>query len=168
MAEPDVGIVLEAALAHAVRSNSPISPYARRRDRTPPAQNHPPRCRPTGTSRCRLPVAVEAARSIEKLGAAAVTFEWVSDRSRYAGTALHGFLQRIAREGLDAWDETDVRSRRALYRARAGESRRAPGRAWMSLRARRSGPVATPCATRAAVGFSRLTRTPRVSCRSPD
>jgi hypothetical protein len=46
-----------------------------------------------------------------------VAFDWVNDRSRYAGAALHGFLQRIAREGLEKWDETTVRSRRAAYRA---------------------------------------------------
>ena len=46
-----------------------------------------------------------------------VAFEWASDRSRYAGAALHGFLQRIAREGLDVWNEAGVRSRRAAYRA---------------------------------------------------
>jgi ATP-dependent helicase/nuclease subunit A len=44
-------------------------------------------------------------------------FEWASDRSRFAGDALHGFLQRIAREGLDGWDENTVRSRRGAYRA---------------------------------------------------
>jgi len=44
-------------------------------------------------------------------------FEWASDRSRFAGDALHGFLQRIAREGLDAWDEKAVLSRRGAYRA---------------------------------------------------
>jgi hypothetical protein len=41
----------------------------------------------------------------------------VSDHSRYAGAALHGFLERIARDGLAAWDESSVRSRRAAYRA---------------------------------------------------
>jgi ATP-dependent helicase/nuclease subunit A len=46
-----------------------------------------------------------------------VAFDWAGDRSRYAGAALHGFLQRIAREGLIAWDEATVRSRREAYRA---------------------------------------------------
>ena len=49
-----------------------------------------------------------------RVGAA---FEWASDRSRFAGEALHGFLQRIAREGLEAWDENTVHSRRATVRA---------------------------------------------------
>ena len=44
-------------------------------------------------------------------------FEWAGDRSRYAGAALHGFLQRIAREGLAAWDDATARSRREAYRA---------------------------------------------------
>ncbi|HTC87853.1 MAG TPA: UvrD-helicase domain-containing protein [Bryobacteraceae bacterium] len=55
--------------------------------------------------------------SIERVQRAEVAFEWASDRSRSAGAALHGFLQRIAREGLDAWDEAAVRSRRSAYRA---------------------------------------------------
>jgi len=44
-------------------------------------------------------------------------YQWANDRSRFAGDALHGFLQRIAREGLDSWDENAVRSRRGAYRA---------------------------------------------------
>jgi ATP-dependent helicase/nuclease subunit A len=55
--------------------------------------------------------------SIERVQRAEVAFEWASDRSRSAGAALHGFLQRIAREGLDAWDEAAVRSRHGAYRA---------------------------------------------------
>jgi ATP-dependent helicase/nuclease subunit A len=44
-----------------------------------------------------------------------VSFEWAKQSARHAGTALHGLMQRIAREGLDAWDENAVRSRRSLY-----------------------------------------------------
>ena len=44
-------------------------------------------------------------------------FEWVSQSTRYAGTALHGLLQQIAREGLEAWDENAVRARRKLYQS---------------------------------------------------
>ena len=54
---------------------------------------------------------------MERVQRADVAFDWVSDRSRYAGAALHGFLQRIAREGLDIWDEAAVRSHRGAYRA---------------------------------------------------
>ncbi|HEX5243081.1 MAG TPA: 3'-5' exonuclease, partial [Tepidisphaeraceae bacterium] len=54
---------------------------------------------------------------IERVAREDGTFEWSSDRARYAGAALHAFLQRIAREGLTAWDEAAVRSRRSAYRA---------------------------------------------------
>jgi hypothetical protein len=45
---------------------------------------------------------VGAVRASSECSGREVAFDWVSDRSRYAGAALHGFLQRIAREGLDA------------------------------------------------------------------
>jgi ATP-dependent helicase/nuclease subunit A len=54
---------------------------------------------------------------IERQQRTNAAFEGVSDRSRFAGDALHGFLQRIAREGLQSWDESAVRSRRGAYRA---------------------------------------------------
>jgi ATP-dependent exoDNAse (exonuclease V) beta subunit len=56
-------------------------------------------------------------REIESSAPAPITFEWVGDRLRYAGTALHGFLQKVAREGLDAWDENRVRSYRRAFQA---------------------------------------------------
>jgi ATP-dependent helicase/nuclease subunit A len=56
-------------------------------------------------------------REIESIKPAPITFEWVGDRLRHAGTALHGFLQRIAREGLDAWDDNRVRSHRQAFQA---------------------------------------------------
>ncbi|MGD0301763.1 MAG: UvrD-helicase domain-containing protein [Bryobacteraceae bacterium] len=46
-----------------------------------------------------------------------VSFEWAKQSARSAGTALHGLMQRIAREGLDAWDENAVQSRRGLYQS---------------------------------------------------
>ncbi len=46
-----------------------------------------------------------------------IEFERASDRARLSGAALHAFLQRIAREGLPAWDEAAVRSRRHAYRS---------------------------------------------------
>jgi hypothetical protein len=55
-------------------------------------------------------------RQIESITPPPITFEWVGDRLRHSGTALHGFLQRIAHEGLQAWDENVVRSRRGTYR----------------------------------------------------
>lgn len=46
-----------------------------------------------------------------------VSFEWVGEAARHAGTALHALMQRIAREGLERWDEKAVRSGRGLYRS---------------------------------------------------
>jgi hypothetical protein len=57
------------------------------------------------------------ARTIEKVELPQVTYEWVSDRLRHTGTALHGLVQRIAREGLGVWNEETVRARRRLYEA---------------------------------------------------
>lgn len=57
------------------------------------------------------------ARTIEKVEMPRVAYEWVSDRLRHTGTALHGLLQRIAREGLNVWNEETVRARRRLYEA---------------------------------------------------
>ncbi len=54
---------------------------------------------------------------IERAGPPVVAFEHASNSSRYAGAALHGFLQRIAREGLKAWDDAAVHSHRGAYRA---------------------------------------------------
>jgi len=54
---------------------------------------------------------------IERQRRPQTAFEWAGDRSRFAGDALHGFLQRIAREGLDQWDENAVRTRHGAYRA---------------------------------------------------
>lgn len=54
---------------------------------------------------------------IERAGTSAVAVEWTSDRTRHAGAALHVFLQRIAREGLDSWDDAAVLAKRGAYRA---------------------------------------------------
>jgi ATP-dependent helicase/nuclease subunit A len=73
---------------------------------------------PVGWKAPSPPEAVEWTRQgMEAVEAERVTFEWVSQSARYAGTALHGLMQRIAREGLNAWGENDVRSRRGLYQA---------------------------------------------------
>jgi ATP-dependent exoDNAse (exonuclease V) beta subunit len=64
------------------------------------------------------PPAIEWTRhEIGRIESAPLTFEWVGEAARHAGTALHGLLQRVAREGLDAWDERAVRSRHALYQS---------------------------------------------------
>jgi len=56
-------------------------------------------------------------RTMETVAPSRITFEWVGDRLRHAGTALHGLLERVAREGVQAWDEKAIRSRRHVYRA---------------------------------------------------
>ena len=77
---------------------------------------HPPRGH--GLENAVATDAVEWTRQeIETIEIAPVPFEWVSQSARYAGTALHGLMQRIAREGLEAWDENAVRSRRGLYQS---------------------------------------------------
>jgi ATP-dependent helicase/nuclease subunit A len=69
----------------------------------------------------RVPPAPPAVKwdrpAIEREQVQDTAFEWASDRARFAGAALHGFLQRIAREGLEAWPEFTVRSRQGAYRA---------------------------------------------------
>jgi ATP-dependent exoDNAse (exonuclease V) beta subunit len=56
-------------------------------------------------------------QEIETIQTSPVPFEWVSQSSRLAGTALHALMQKIAREGLEAWNENAVRSRRSLYQS---------------------------------------------------
>jgi ATP-dependent exoDNAse (exonuclease V) beta subunit len=69
----------------------------------------------------RIPTASPAVQwerpRMERAQRPEVAFDRVSDLSRYAGAALHGFLQRIAREGLANWDEVAARSRRKTYEA---------------------------------------------------
>ncbi len=56
-------------------------------------------------------------KRIERTRTSEVLVEWASERARLAGAALHVFLQRLAREGLDSWDETAVLAKRGAYRA---------------------------------------------------
>jgi len=98
---------LSEAFADAARAPESESPRQPRTIRRAPADWIIPAPPP--------PVPLPPGR-IETLVPPRVAFEWVGDRLRHAGTALHGFLQRIAREGLDAWDENTVRSRRSRYR----------------------------------------------------
>jgi ATP-dependent exoDNAse (exonuclease V) beta subunit len=72
----------------------------------------------TGWKTPSPPEAVEWTRQeIETIQTSPVPFEWVSQSSRLAGTALHALMQKIAREGLEAWNENAVRSRRSLYQS---------------------------------------------------
>lgn len=54
---------------------------------------------------------------IERLRRPEIVFERANDRLRYAGAAVHLFLQRIAREGLGEWNESAIGSHQAAYRA---------------------------------------------------
>jgi ATP-dependent exoDNAse (exonuclease V) beta subunit len=45
-----------------------------------------------------------------------ITFEWVGDMLRHAGTVLHGCVQQIAREGLEHWPPDRIRASRARSR----------------------------------------------------
>jgi ATP-dependent exoDNAse (exonuclease V) beta subunit len=45
------------------------------------------------------------------------TFEWAGDARRLTGTVTHAFLQQIAREGLDAWDDVRVAAAAPSVRA---------------------------------------------------
>ncbi len=46
-----------------------------------------------------------------------ITFEWVGDARRHAGTVVHELLKRIANDGLEHWTEARVEARRPLIRA---------------------------------------------------
>ena len=56
-------------------------------------------------------------RRIDFLETMPVSYEWAGDLLRHTGTVLHGLLQKVAREGLDEWTETEVHARGDLYRA---------------------------------------------------
>lgn len=56
-------------------------------------------------------------KRIERTRPSEVRVEWASERARLAGAALHVFLQRVVRDGLDAWDDTAVLAKRGAYRA---------------------------------------------------
>lgn len=49
-----------------------------------------------------------------------VTYEWAGDLLRHAGTVLHAFLQRIAKEGVERWDEARVGASSAAIRSLLG------------------------------------------------
>jgi ATP-dependent helicase/nuclease subunit A len=43
-----------------------------------------------------------------------ITFEWVSDLRRHAGTVIHAMLQRIASAGIDEWNSATVAASQGL------------------------------------------------------
>jgi ATP-dependent helicase/nuclease subunit A len=56
-------------------------------------------------------------QSIARTRTSEIVPEWTSERARRAGAALHVFLQRIAREGLNFWDDAAIAAKRGAYLA---------------------------------------------------
>jgi ATP-dependent exoDNAse (exonuclease V) beta subunit len=56
--------------------------------------------------------------TVQRAPAAArkVTFEWVGDASRHAGTVIHEIFKRIAIDGLEKWNEARVEASKPLIR----------------------------------------------------
>ena len=54
------------------------------------------------------PVQWRSPRQEEEIRDAAVEFSWAGEAARHIGTVVHRFLQRVAEEGLDAWDARGV------------------------------------------------------------
>ena len=50
-------------------------------------------------------------------GETPVTFEWAGDTLRHTGTVIHRMLQRITREGLEAWNAERIAASRAYFLA---------------------------------------------------
>lgn len=46
-----------------------------------------------------------------------IDFEWATDTARHVGTVMHTFLQRIASDGIDAWNPQRVTVSRQLFQA---------------------------------------------------
>ena len=46
-----------------------------------------------------------------------ITYEWVGERTRQIGTVVHAFLQRIATEGLEKWNDSVLQSQAGAVRA---------------------------------------------------
>jgi ATP-dependent exoDNAse (exonuclease V) beta subunit len=45
-----------------------------------------------------------------------IEFSWVGETARHAGTVVHRWLQRIAQEGIDAWDAARIGRMRPAFR----------------------------------------------------
>jgi len=115
MAEPAAGSFLRLLWSTVAGTFANLSPASR-----PTEVSEPRKIRRIGAGWIvpePPPAVTWTRRQIESIATAPITFEWVGDRLRHAGTALHGLLQRVAREGLNKWDESVVRSRRGAYQA---------------------------------------------------
>jgi len=67
--------------------------------------------------RFEMSVAWQPALQRAAAGARKITFEWVGDASRHAGTTIHEILKRIAIDGLEKWSEARIEATRPLIRA---------------------------------------------------
>ncbi|MCW5606408.1 MAG: PD-(D/E)XK nuclease family protein, partial [Burkholderiales bacterium] len=77
----------------------------------------------------------EAARTQDE-----IEFSWVGETARHVGSVVHRWLQRIAEDGLDGWDEERIAALRGVFRDQlaargvpAGETEAASGRVARAL-----------------------------------
>jgi ATP-dependent helicase/nuclease subunit A len=96
-----------------------------------------------------LPAMPPRLSGAERLAAAGpdISFDWASDIVRHVGTVTHALLHKIAREGLDNWDVSTVKSHREAIRSAllqcgvsAAELERAADRVQTGLRQTLSDP----------------------------
>jgi ATP-dependent exoDNAse (exonuclease V) beta subunit len=62
------------------------------------------------------PVQWRVPQEEEKVRDAAVEFSWAGEAARHVGSVVHRFLQRMAEEGLDAWDGRRINAMDAVLR----------------------------------------------------
>ena len=62
------------------------------------------------------PVVWQAQEASEGERDTTVEFFWAGETARHVGNVVHQFLQQIAEEGLEAWDDTRIEARAALAR----------------------------------------------------
>ena len=74
-----------------------------------PERRHPP----TFAASVDWQPAFEQGRASERK----VTYEWVGGASRHVGTLVHGILNRVARDGLNAWDTDRIHALEPAFRA---------------------------------------------------
>jgi ATP-dependent exoDNAse (exonuclease V) beta subunit len=74
---------------------------------------------PDGWRMPKFAMSVAWQPALQRAPAAArrVTFEWVGDASRHAGTVIHDILRRIAMDGLEKWSEARIAATMPLIRA---------------------------------------------------
>jgi len=90
----------------ALPESRPVEAVARPIHRVPVDWIAPPPLTPVAWTRADIDIAA----------ADPISFEWAGDRLRLAGSALHAFLQRVAAQGVESWNESAIRANRAAYR----------------------------------------------------